>query len=178
MSPVCPFGEHVRWKVQPDRESRDQKAESDWSDGVFMGIYPLTGEAIIGTSDGVVFCRTVRRCEDSEMWSMPMILDVKESYDDKVVTGHGETQMERMPFCVPESQQMIPMPVQLLQVPPRLSNKQMLRHSTWMCLKILTDLVLKRKKHSYSLDLTQMKKVRHSVTRQIHPVPVTEPVME
>ena len=45
-TPICPFGEHVQWKKQPNGVN-SRKAESEWFDGVFLGIRPISGECIV-----------------------------------------------------------------------------------------------------------------------------------
>ena len=74
-TPVCPFGEHVQWKVQSDSVN-SRKAESEWYDGIYLGIRPISGESIIGTTGGITYCRTPKRVIDEDMWSMRGITDV------------------------------------------------------------------------------------------------------
>ena len=40
-----------------------------WEEGVFLGCKATTGEKIIGTLDGVVRARTVRRRPEEERWN-------------------------------------------------------------------------------------------------------------
>jgi hypothetical protein len=39
-----------------------------WSDGVFLGFRSQSGEVIVGTEDGVMKTRTVRRKPEEERW--------------------------------------------------------------------------------------------------------------
>ena len=90
-TPICPFGEHIQWKKQRDG-SPARKAESDWFDGIFLGVRPISGECIVGSASGVVYCRTVRRVIDSDRWSMQAIKDVSESVCQVERSQHGGTQ--------------------------------------------------------------------------------------
>ena len=57
--PLISFGTPVIWKralKHPDRA----KGESDWGQGLFLGVKWRTSEAIIAVGDSIVLCRTVR----------------------------------------------------------------------------------------------------------------------
>ena len=64
---VVEFAEGVRY-LKPMSKGRD-KADSRWGEGVWLGIRDESGEHLIGTSEGVIKVRTIRRIsEDSERW--------------------------------------------------------------------------------------------------------------
>ena len=65
----------VQWKIQSDSVN-PRKAESEWYDGIYLGIRPISGESIIGTAGGITYCRMVTRVIDEDMWSMRGITDV------------------------------------------------------------------------------------------------------
>ena len=77
-TPVCPFGEHVHWKRQADGINSTE-AESEWFDGVVSGMRPVSGECIVGSSAGVVYCRTVRRVIDADRWSKQATTEVSQN---------------------------------------------------------------------------------------------------
>ena len=73
--------------------SRQGKAEIRWKDGVFSGLKLTSGEKLVGTPDGVLKVRTVRRKLESERWDATHIEGLTsfpwkpyiQSEDDKVL---------------------------------------------------------------------------------------------
>ena len=45
------------------------KLDVSWQDGVFLGYRSLSGEVIVGTADGVLRTRTVRRRPEEQRWT-------------------------------------------------------------------------------------------------------------
>ena len=87
-TPLCPFGEHIQWKRAIDGVN-PTKAESEWFDGIFLGVRPVSGESIVGSADGIVYCRTVRRVIDEDMWSMEGITRVAQTVRDVTTDRFG-----------------------------------------------------------------------------------------
>ena len=50
-------------------ESKLGKLDVLWHDGIFLGYRPASGEAVVGTKDGVFKTRNVRRRPEEERWS-------------------------------------------------------------------------------------------------------------
>ena len=46
------FGQHVLWRL-PRKRSGAVKLDSEWLDGIFLGLAGTSSEAYIGTSTGV-----------------------------------------------------------------------------------------------------------------------------
>ena len=66
------FGESV-WYLIPKSRGKN-KIKSRWASGIWLGIREESGEAIIGTSKGVIKVRTVRRKgSDAERWDVSAI---------------------------------------------------------------------------------------------------------
>ena len=63
---ICKFGECV-WYLRPKSKGRE-KADTRWAEGVWLGIRDISGEHIIGTQDGVVKVRMVRRRPEDQQW--------------------------------------------------------------------------------------------------------------
>ena len=61
------FLEAVWWKRKVD-EGGLGKLAVRWEDGVFLGCKTTTGEKVIGTLNGVVRARTLRRKPSDERW--------------------------------------------------------------------------------------------------------------
>ena len=55
---MAAFGERMRYMI-PENEGKG-KVEQRWRNGIFLGSRDESGEALIGTPEGVV---KVRRCE-------------------------------------------------------------------------------------------------------------------
>ena len=87
-TPICPFGEHIQWKRQPNGVN-SRKAETEWFDGVFRGVRPISCECIVGSSDGIVHCRTIRRVIDSDRWSMEAIREIIHTAGEVDADRHG-----------------------------------------------------------------------------------------
>ena len=56
---VAEFGECV-WYLKPKTKGKD-KLKSRWESGIFLGIRDESAEVFIGTGNGVVRVRTIRR---------------------------------------------------------------------------------------------------------------------
>ena len=53
------------------------KMNSRWSEGVFLGVVPVSHEYIIGTADGIQRCRTMRRFAPSCRWNLENINKIR-----------------------------------------------------------------------------------------------------
>ena len=75
-TPVVEFGECV-WYLKPKSVGKD-KLNSRWSTGVWLGIREESGEVYIGTPDGVIKVRTIRRkAGDSLRWDKALLHSVR-----------------------------------------------------------------------------------------------------
>ena len=61
------FGEEV-WYMKPGIVGKD-KLDVRWHSGIWLGSRERSGEPIIGTRDGCIKVRSVRRKQESERWS-------------------------------------------------------------------------------------------------------------
>ena len=55
---VCEFGECI-WYLKPT--SRGLKLQSRWGGGIWLGVRDESNEAYVGTPEGVLKVRTIRR---------------------------------------------------------------------------------------------------------------------
>ena len=69
------FGENVFY-LRPHSKGKD-KFEVRWEDGIWLCIADRTGEAIIGTKDGVIKARDVRSMEEKEAWNIGRFNDIR-----------------------------------------------------------------------------------------------------
>ena len=74
---VVPFGEKVWYKKLKESGAKDNKMESRWEEGIWMGHMGRTTEAVIGTTEGVVKAWAVKRRLESERWDLGMINGVR-----------------------------------------------------------------------------------------------------
>ena len=65
--PVVPFGEHVWYKQL--KVGPNNKAETSWQEGIWLGQCQKSNEVLIGTTQGVVRAWAVKRRTDDERWS-------------------------------------------------------------------------------------------------------------
>ena len=75
MVPLVPFGETVMYL--PLQTASGSKGEPVKRQGVWLGTIERTEETIIGTTKGIVKCRTVNRLAPNERWDAIAVLGVK-----------------------------------------------------------------------------------------------------
>ena len=66
--PGMQFGERILWKSNVPTYKRKHKMETDWFEGIFLGLIPFTGEHMVGSPTGVFRPRTVRRVPLEQRW--------------------------------------------------------------------------------------------------------------
>ena len=94
-TPVCPFCDYAQWKRHAGGLDA-RKAESEWFDGACLGVRPISGECIVGSSNGVVYCRTIRRVIESDRWSMQAIKDVSQTVRQVECDRHRGAQPDNL----------------------------------------------------------------------------------
>lgn len=67
------FGENVLWRHSTPVVHRNNKLDSVWADGVYLGHETLGGESIVGNKDGVFKTRTVRRVPVEDRWHFGLL---------------------------------------------------------------------------------------------------------
>ena len=70
------FGEYVFWKPLQTTNNRYAPLDDRFNDGVYLG--PMEGSVavLVGTPDGIVQCRTIRRRVEGERWNREALLAV------------------------------------------------------------------------------------------------------
>ena len=69
------FGECV-WYLQP-KSAGKHKLSTRWGEGIWIGIKEESGEVLIGTTEGVIKVRTVRRKPEVNKWNVEMFKGMK-----------------------------------------------------------------------------------------------------
>ena len=64
---IVEFGEKVHYKKNP-KGHKENKLDSKWAEGYFLGFYWKTSEALIGTAEGVKRAGTIRRVGAHRRW--------------------------------------------------------------------------------------------------------------
>ena len=64
------------WYLKAKSAGKD-KLNTRWGSGVWLGIREESGEVFIGTEDGVVKCRSIRRKAGPERWNPELFSKVK-----------------------------------------------------------------------------------------------------
>ena len=62
------FGEKVHYRYNLKARSKDEKLEVKWGEGFFLGKWWRSGEAVIGTKDGILRAGTNRRVGGHRRW--------------------------------------------------------------------------------------------------------------
>ena len=74
--PMAEFGESVHYKPLKDN-SKTNKLDTMWHDGVWIGINGRTEEAIIGTENGIIKARAIKRKPSDEKFQWSDIEKIK-----------------------------------------------------------------------------------------------------
>ena len=62
------FGEKVHYRLNLKAKQKDTKLEVKWGEGFFLGKWWRTGEAVIGTANGILLAGTIRRVGGHRRW--------------------------------------------------------------------------------------------------------------
>lgn len=62
------FGEKVHYRYNPKAKAKDEKLEVKWGEGFFLGKWWRTGEAVIGSHEGILRAGTIRRVGGHRRW--------------------------------------------------------------------------------------------------------------
>ena len=80
--PLGVFGEAVMWR-QKRHPGALNKYDSEWSNGIYLGVAGLSVEALIGTCNGVVRTNDFRRAPE-EQWNKALLLAVPTSFSEYI----------------------------------------------------------------------------------------------
>ena len=79
---VVSVGQHVLWRL-PRKKSGAGKLDSEWNDGIFLGLAGTSSEAYIGTPEGVVKANDFRLVSHS-LFSVDDLTNFKTSIREYV----------------------------------------------------------------------------------------------
>lgn len=83
---LAEFGEKVACRI--GKLDTIKKLDARWSEGIFLGVQWRTGEALIGTREGVLCSSAIRRINSARRWSTEDVLGVRG------VPWHREPELE------------------------------------------------------------------------------------
>ena len=86
---VVNFGQHVLWRL-PRKKSGAGKLDSEWNDGIFLGLAGTSSEAYIGSANGVVKANDFRLADDSP-YNMEDVMTFKTSIREYVEGSRGSS---------------------------------------------------------------------------------------
>ena len=72
-----PFAEKVWYKRIRERKQQENKMDSEWFEGLWLGHHRNTNEILIGTTEGVVRAYAIRRKAEDQRWDPVMIKEMK-----------------------------------------------------------------------------------------------------
>ena len=90
-SPLCEFAESV-WYLPNVNVKKKNKTEDNWFKGIWLGKDMTDNDNIIGTPDGIIKCRSVRRLPKSESYDRDLLLKIKAT--PWATSSEGEFQEE------------------------------------------------------------------------------------
>ena len=93
--PLVSFGQHVLWRL-PRKKSGAGKLDSEWLDGIFLGLAGTSSEAYIGTATGVEKANDFRLVVD-EPYNIDEIINFKTSVREYVEGVDDETKFQFPP---------------------------------------------------------------------------------
>ena len=75
--PVTAFGEKILWKKSSKPGTRRDKGDSDFAEGIYLGVTGRTIESLIGTPNGLERAYTVRRLPKSQRWAPDDMIELQ-----------------------------------------------------------------------------------------------------
>ena len=70
-------GEKVMYEPLPDKHNKDNKLDDRFIDGIYLGISQRNGEYFIGTADGIMGSRTIKRYPLERRWDKELIDQIR-----------------------------------------------------------------------------------------------------
>ena len=82
-SPVTCFGEKILWRRKRSAEALN-KHDSEWTEGIFIGLTGSSNEVLVSTPGGVVQCRDIRRLVEKDRWDEKFLLKCDTGFEQYV----------------------------------------------------------------------------------------------
>ena len=92
--PLAEFGEMILYKIPDLDRSRMLKLEARWNEGVWLGINPRTNMGIVGTPQGIIYARSIRRRPEGERWSADAVRRLRGTPSDPKGIQHQDEEAQ------------------------------------------------------------------------------------
>ena len=83
--PLAIFGESVMWRRKRHPGALN-KFDSEWADGIYLGVAGLSTEAVIGTKSGIVRTNEFRLSPEGK-WNSELVLSIPTSFQEYIEPG-------------------------------------------------------------------------------------------
>ena len=80
-TPVTCFGEKLLWRRRRSPAALN-KHDSEWTEGVFVGVSGSSNEVLVSTPDGIVRCRDVRRLVEKDRWDKDFLMKCDMGFEE------------------------------------------------------------------------------------------------
>ena len=77
------FGEKLLWRRKRSPAALN-KHDSEWTEGVFVGLTGSSNEVLVSTPDGIVKCRDVRRLVEKDRWDKEFVMKCSMGFEEYV----------------------------------------------------------------------------------------------
>ena len=74
---VAEFGEKIMYMTSKNTSKSAPKADAKFHDGVWLGLRMKSDESIVGTPNGVIKAKTVRRLPEEQRWCAEDVLSMR-----------------------------------------------------------------------------------------------------
>ena len=76
-APVAEFGGKIMYMPSKNTSKSAPKVDPKFHDGIWLGLRMKSDESIIGTPNGVIKAKTVRRLPEDQRWSAEEVLNIR-----------------------------------------------------------------------------------------------------
>ena len=84
-APIVEYAECI-WYLKPKSVGKD-KMNTRWGSGIWLGIREESGKTFVGTEDGVIKTRSIRRKAGSERWNKDLFNSIKVHHGSQYLVG-------------------------------------------------------------------------------------------
>ncbi len=117
--PMLTFAEHVHFQPPKTQEQKKNKLAPTWEDGILLSIKDSSNEYFVGTKDGVIKSKDVRRVAESERFPKELLEEIVGVPWEMAPTEDGDmTETLLAPVVIhPSKDESVPPPVILDPIP-------------------------------------------------------------
>ena len=76
-APIAEFGQKIMYMTSKNTSKSAPKADAKFQDGIWLGLRTRSDESIIGTPNGVIKAKTVRRLPEERRWYPEDVFSVR-----------------------------------------------------------------------------------------------------